>query len=624
MQKPIYEPIKLSRTNRYPGYQFHANIRIAEMDDFSAFRYIILTVFDWMLKRIPPEDRNAPELQMPAPEQCVDTAPEAFRPYHFSIGYALDITPLLYEGIWAMRLKEPDVGTDERQAVAGRFFTTRIGVRLDEKGFTELGILIDVTDPANLEKEIDFAFRPAFVRSLAIQGTVSFEHVRELPYGKPAEINSEDDYKRLLYMLDNEDNQMPLVVFTHTRPAEKKAASVPNMSMEDFIRDMKADPMMRFSSIRMTEEAKKFGSDQQEPQEQPTVPFDAEKFSKSAFGYARTYVLGDKYKDRFETRIRKKFTAGDILLCGARKFRGGVSVYRDYDAAKLAAQSYSKHKSPYSFGKTVFEAEARKIEQLRRTREIIESSRYEDKEKMDQLTYEINLLFDAIDNKDEDIRRLNEQANENYYRGMAFAEKEYNELEKENAELRQKLDEKTEQISLMQSSYGQAKTILDMMEPLRKTETLPVTNGDVIGYFNRMFADRIGFTSRGASSAAKCGISAANLWEILYGIANGLTDLFREKQENLTEDDVMAATGFEMSFREGSKTREQADFMRLREDQYDGKEISVEPHIKLKAGKGIPGHQRLHFCYLRDQRKIVIGYVGDHLESAASQYVSKR
>ena len=74
-----------------------------------------------------------------------------------------------------------------------------------------------------------------------------------------------------------------------------------------------------------------------------------------------------------------------------------------------------------------------------------------------------------------------------------------------------------------------------------------------------------------------------------------MTDVFREKQGNLTEEDVVNATGFDMSFREGSMTREQKDFMKLRQDVYEGQEISIEPHIKLKAAKGVPAYQRLHF-----------------------------
>ena len=106
MPKPKYEPIKLSRTTRYPGYQFYAKVRVNGMEGFSAFEYLILTVFEWMLKRIPEEDRSAPELQVPAPELNKAVPPEVFQSYHVSVGYTLDITSLMYEGTWAMRLRD--------------------------------------------------------------------------------------------------------------------------------------------------------------------------------------------------------------------------------------------------------------------------------------------------------------------------------------------------------------------------------------------------------------------------------------------------------------------------------------------------------------------------------------
>ena len=94
---------------------------------------------------MPENDRNVPELSLPEAEEYASVGPERFMPYHFSVGYALDITPLMDSGIWALRLKEPDSGIKgERNVVPGRFFTTRVGLRLNEKGYTELGIRIDI------------------------------------------------------------------------------------------------------------------------------------------------------------------------------------------------------------------------------------------------------------------------------------------------------------------------------------------------------------------------------------------------------------------------------------------------------------------------------------------------
>ena len=50
-----YDPIRLNQTNRYAGYQFYAHVRVDGMD---AFNYVVLTIYQWILKRVPEGDRN--------------------------------------------------------------------------------------------------------------------------------------------------------------------------------------------------------------------------------------------------------------------------------------------------------------------------------------------------------------------------------------------------------------------------------------------------------------------------------------------------------------------------------------------------------------------------------------
>ena len=41
MPRDRYEPIKLTQTTRYAGYQFHAQVHIDGMQSTEAFRYLI-------------------------------------------------------------------------------------------------------------------------------------------------------------------------------------------------------------------------------------------------------------------------------------------------------------------------------------------------------------------------------------------------------------------------------------------------------------------------------------------------------------------------------------------------------------------------------------------------------
>lgn len=640
------------------------------MTDREAFHYVILSVYRWILEKVPEEDRKAPELQVPAPEEYMAVCEGTFVPFHLSYGFALDITPIVDQGIWSLRIKETDSGVvDGREPVVGRFFTTRVGLRLSEKGYTELGIRIDVTDPASVEKEVDYAFRPGFVRSLAVQSSVCFEQIGEMNYGQAIQVRTEDDYRQMLYILLNEDNQLPTAVFTYARPEEEKGLPA-GMGLEDFLKNDQMESFLRFSGMKLrgavpsgspvkTPDVRMpvvtFGAagmrnpfaDDVKPMtmsetlgmaavpEPPVLSYDADKFSRSAFAYARTYILEDRFFDRFTSRIRTEIRPGDIIICGVKKFRGGATVIsypgkkekdlkKAYDNALLAIRSYSKHKSAYSYGSVVFEAEARKLAQQKELEQILKSGQMEEKERYARLISHVEELNTVIDSKDKKIDRLEKQCGEEFDRGVAFRDLENARLDEENTGLRKELADEQEKNRRILSEHQWAKNVLGALEQIRRVGKLPANNADVVSWFRLVYPDRLGFTIRGETEASRCRLRTDHLWEILYMAANDLTDLFREKEGNLTEEDVTNVTGCEMSFQEGSMTRKDNALMRLREDEYEGKTISVEPHLKLKSVKGEPAHQRLHFCYDPKSKKIIIGYLGDHLESAASQYVKKR
>ena len=344
-------------------------------------------------------------------------------------------------------------------------------------------------------------------------------------------------------------------------------------------------------------------------------------------------VLRDAFLDKFSSRVKKEIRPGDIVLCGARKFRGEVSVIgafsgdgeaelkKAYAAALLSAQSYSKHKSSYSYGSVVFEAEARRLAQQKELERILESEQLEEKERYAQLARFAEEQKAVIDEKDRKIGRLEKERDEEFDRGVAFRDYENARLDEEISGLRKELADEQEKNRQMISEHQWAKNVMGAVDRMRKVEKLPADNADVVRYFMQVYPDRLGFTERGEWEASRCGLKTDHLWEILYMVANDLTDLYREKGENLTEEDVARVAGCEAAMHEGSMTRKDAGLMKLRDDEYEGKKISVEPHLKLKSAKGEPTHQRLHFCYDPELKKIIIGYLGDHLDSASTMHV---
>ena len=204
--------------------------------------------------------------------------------------------------------------------------------------------------------------------------------------------------------------------------------------------------------------------------------------------------------------------------------------------------------------------------QQREFRTIIEGQ-YEDKEKYDRLVELYQELSKAVGEKDEKIDRLEKQCAEEFARGEAFRENEIPACEEEIIRLKKDLGDEQEKNRQMLDGYQWAKNVEHALDQIRKVDKLPILNSDVVQYFKQVYPDSLGFTARGEAEASSCELRADHLWEILFMVANDLTDLFRSVQGNLKEEDVTRVAGCEMSFKEGSMTRKDSDFMRLREDE---------------------------------------------------------
>ena len=636
MAETKHKLIPLRRANRYAGYQFWGRMKVDGLQDEEVFNYLVLSVYEWILGKIQSEEEKKVEtLQVPAPADYASVTESTFKPHHTNLLFDLDITPVPEEKIWALRIREADHGSDDgRDPVIGRTFTTRVGVRLNGKGQTELAVKIDVTDPATEKNELEFAFRPGFVRALAEQEKVHFEQVSELKYGKPFRVDTDEEYKNLLYMLDNDDNQLPLVVFTYAHPGEMKDAV--KKSIEEFVKSGQMDSFMKPSGIPMRGIGmpgySRMPVAAPVKNEPPVFPYEIDDFCREeTFAFALTYVLGDKNTERFGKKIRKDFRPGDILLCGAKKFKGGVSVFaypgenkddlkKVYADALLAVRMYPKHKAPYDYGTTVFEAEARDMERQIRINKLIDSKAIKGKEEIGELRGKIADLFKAMEKQEKRIRQLEGEKSEAFERGRDAAQKDIDDLNDKLNEQARDIASKKATIEQMQNSYQQNALRDRVLEQIHTVDEWPGDNEGIVKFFLAAYGDRIDFTERGFSTASKCEMKPEKVWDILYRVAVPMVDLFRSGRDNLSEKDIADAAGFDMSFREGAETREREEFMKYRRDNYQGKKISVEPHLKFRGAKNEADYQRLHFWYDKEKQRIVIGYMGDHLPNAATRY----
>lgn len=152
------------------------------------------------------------------------------------------------------------------------------------------------------------------------------------------------------------------------------------------------------------------------------------------------------------------------------------------------------------------------------------------------------------------------------------------------------------------------------LENIRSIAQLPKTPYEIGDYFRKIYGESIDFTERGIASLKHCRTTPSLLWECLYAIANYLTPLYNQNCVDI-KSEFHNLCGWEMAGREGHETRKNNKLMALRKDVYEGREISIEPHVKRGRVEGASNFIRVYYCYDVKTSRIVIGHVGSHLDN---------
>lgn len=149
---------------------------------------------------------------------------------------------------------------------------------------------------------------------------------------------------------------------------------------------------------------------------------------------------------------------------------------------------------------------------------------------------------------------------------------------------------------------------------------LPETLSDVVRATSVAHADRLIFAQEAFDSAeesANCEL-VADAWHIISHLATTLHDL-RFGSENSGDIGKLfqEKSGYEYARTEGKQTKADSKLKRQRNVSHNGKDYEIWPHIK----KGNDGNKmiRIHFDYDADERKILIGYVGLHMDNASTR-----
>ena len=83
------------------------------------------------------------------------------------------------------------------------------------------------------------------------------------------------------------------------------------------------------------------------------------------------------------------------------------------------------------------------------------------------------------------------------------------------------------------------------------------------------------------------------------------------------EKAFVEATGYELAMSESGSTNRDAKLSRMRRIEHDGSEYDISPHIK--HGSRAPKMLRIHFAFDEQNKRIVVGYVGEHMDTAGTK-----
>ncbi|MBR6028529.1 MAG: hypothetical protein IKP40_05505 [Clostridia bacterium] len=613
MSETNYAPRPLTAAREYPGYQFYTVLTLEGHSAADCLRYAAFVVQNWLCERLRKAGNEVPEaLLCPAAVDYEAVPDAALKSCRLSF---TEIVALPERGMWSLTVREPD------PEIAARSFVTRVGLRTGGEAGVEFGVSVDVVDRDETLPEIDKAYRPQFVRLLFETKGMTLTQAEPLPFREAETLSDKKGLRRLLSLIDSRDNQLPIVVFTHAERSRPNPTDL-NKLVEAIRNTQAIPPRPGFPSA-----ASQLLAAISAPQE-PFLPYDAAELARHVYGFARVFILAPALLDGFRARFnRAAFRPGDCLVIEPRPFGRQTKVlpYREgldenWHREKLQElqeelSCYSKRK-PCSFGGVLFGDEARQIQreaELDAIRASVHLERSEElREMLNQLEEERERGAELVQH----IKELRGQLRDEYQRGVESAAHHAALLEEQLDQSRAEIAELESKTEGMRPAFEEARSLRGVIDIIREIPRLPQTCEDVAAFFRQVFPDRIDFTERGLKSAARCEINPELLWEALYLAATALTELHRAGGVDV-EKCFREQTGWEVSMHEGANTHAVPSYMNLRKDTYEGREISAEPHLKFTRSSRKTGasYQRLYYAYDPQTRKVIVSYVGDHLDN---------
>lgn len=158
-------------------------------------------------------------------------------------------------------------------------------------------------------------------------------------------------------------------------------------------------------------------------------------------------------------------------------------------------------------------------------------------------------------------------------------------------------------------------------EKPREVWAWPQTPHEVVEAFRRTCDDKIVFTQRAISSLEDCRSSAETIWSALYDLRTIAYELYATNERMDVAKEFNARSKFKYARSAGMMTRKNNSLMQQYFDEYDGRQINVETHIKNGNKETDPKFIRIYFAYDEQTERLVISYMGAHLDNYSTRFM---
>lgn len=217
-----YLPIPLKQNRTYCAYQFHAYV-FKDSDVLKSaedvFIRCILHVMQWMRMKF--REVGVPvEILDVSPDNSTQVTKEDLVSFETReiAGYQLEVMSNSSRDLWAMRLREPDLGVPSRNGFPvhtsmpqpGRMYETNVGFSICGNN-VEFAINVIISEPENTASE-GTGFRPAIVGYLVRDEDICLTDGINSVSGKAIDCSSGEDILGLFGCLVFEGRQNPVVV----------------------------------------------------------------------------------------------------------------------------------------------------------------------------------------------------------------------------------------------------------------------------------------------------------------------------------------------------------------------------------------------------------------------------